>query len=304
MKAEYRAAGSIKLYEDHRNAWLGVTSGGIEDGGNASLAAMVIRQPQLIQAVSMLVEQFRPSLENGFMGGDVGCSGGSGGSGGAINISGIYSGASSGHGVTRGAVPNPLAVKLNPGTEFAGSDLHVSDGSYLERWAMPLCGQNTILQTRQYAHRSHRSLIVLEISLLGASEDCNISLATCARAASGMVQVPIHGDCNQSHGGTIITTSSAWKVSDPEQPTDPSFPRRQPAVVAIIAEAVPRKLQMKCGANINCKQGAGKSTAGEMFLAVVHTTLEDGLQTLEETLSKARSDMVHALLLVSITTAK
>eukprot|EP01052_Picozoa_sp_SAG31_P051945 SAG31_NODE_12582_length_931_cov_1.080529_1_plen_74_part_10 len=42
----------------------------------------------------------------------------------------------------------------------AGAALDVSQGIYKQRWNLPGCGSSAILQSRRYAHRAHRSLLV------------------------------------------------------------------------------------------------------------------------------------------------
>jgi hypothetical protein len=63
----------------------------------------------LLFAATLTPNNLLPSLENGFIGGDVGCSGGTGGSAGALHLAGLYAG---GRGTeSRAGLPNPLAAQ-------------------------------------------------------------------------------------------------------------------------------------------------------------------------------------------------
>lgn len=214
--------------------------------------------------------QFNPPLENGFIGGDVGCSGGSGGSAGRIQIGGVYSGANS-RAVARAAIPNPLAAEpADTGAVFAGAALLVSEGSFLQRWdvSKSSCGAVAILQSRRYVHRLHRSLLILEYELLNATSDCQISLNACIGGPSGMSVVQKE-----------VNSTSVWEESSPEQPADPTFPHRNPATVAVSSDTVPSALDFK---------GATKSLR---YLCVVHTTLEQDIDTAEAALAKTKQDL-------------
>jgi len=196
--------------------------------------------------------QYLPSIENGFIGGDVGCAGGAGGSSGTLHLAGLYSGGS--HTDSRSTLPNPLAGAPAANLSYAGAALDLTAGVFYERWAAPSsCGAGAVLQSAMYAHRANRSLLVLELSLIG-SKACAVSWNSCVGRAGGLA--PLSGD--------KTATVGEWVVVDPEQPADPTFPRRHPAVVAVTADAQPPSVSLS-------------PTVTALLLAVVHTTLEDGI---------------------------
>ena len=127
-----------------------------------------------------------PSIENGFIGGDVGCGGGDGGSSGQLHIAGLYSGGSRTE--SRSGLPNPLAAEPANLT-YAGSALDVSEGAFLERWALPDCGADAVLESRRFAHREHRSLLVWQLRALKATSQCSVAFRGCSKGPSGMSQL-------------------------------------------------------------------------------------------------------------------
>jgi trehalose/maltose hydrolase-like predicted phosphorylase len=137
---------------------------------------------------------------------------------------------------------------------------------YTERWALPAqCGAGAVLESRRYAHRLHRSLLVWELRALNATAACTVAWQGCTKAPSGMLQ----------------RAPGLYEVVDPEQPADLSMPRRAPAVVAM-ASSAPSGLSAAAGA-VGAKAAppaawnvtVGPSSAPLLFLAVVRTTLED-----------------------------
>ncbi len=206
-----------------------------------------------------------PSTENGFIGGDVGCAGGAGGSAGALHLAGLYSGGS--HTDSRSGLPNPLAAEPSANLSYGGAALDVSAGVYLERWPLPLgCGADAVLESRRYAHRQHRSLLVWELRALNATANCSIAWSGCAKAPSGMIE----------------RAPGVYEVIDPEQPADASFPRRTPTVVAIASNIPQGPLNASVAASDHTPSPppapwnviVGPSSTPVMFLAVVRTTLE------------------------------
>ncbi len=207
-----------------------------------------------------------PSTENGFIGGDVGCEGGAGGSAGALHIAGLYSGGS--HTDSRSGLPNPLAAEPSADLPYGGAALDVSAGVYLERWPLPLdCGPEAVLESRRYAHRQHRSLLVWELRALNATAQCSIAWSSCAKGPSGMKEL--------AHG--------VYEVVDPEQPADTSVPRRTPAVVAIASNIPQGFLGTDAGTSGHAPTPSswnvtiGPKSTPVMFLAVLRTTLEPGV---------------------------
>lgn len=206
-----------------------------------------------------------PSIENGFIGGDVGCTGGAGGSAGALHLAGLYSGGS--HTDSRSGLPNPLAAELSTDLPYGGAALDVSAGIYLERWPLPVgCGAEAVLESRRYAHRQHRSLLVWELRAINATASCNVSWRGCAKGPSGMLQ----------------RAPGVYEVVDPEQPADPTFPRRAAAVVAI-ASNMPQEMPDTFGGGDHHEPPHKQwnltvgPTTSKTFLAVVRTTLEPGV---------------------------
>ena len=208
-----------------------------------------------------------PSTENGFIGGDVGCAGGAGGSAGALHLAGLYSGGS--HTDSRSGLPNPLAAEPSSDLPYGGAALDVSAGVYLERWPLPLaCGAEAVLESRRYAHREHRSLLVWELRALNATAPCSVAWNSCAKGPSGMLE----------------RAPGLYEVVDPEQPADTSFPRRTPAVVAIATNIPQGLLGTAVGARYHAPPApaqwnltVGPSRTPLTFLAVVRTTLEPGV---------------------------
>ena len=196
-----------------------------------------------------------PSIENGFIGGDVGCSGGAGGSSGTLHIAGLYSGGS--HIDSRASLPNPLAAEP-VALDYRGAALDVSQGVYLERWALAGCGPSATLESRRYAHRQHRSLLVWQLRAINATKKCNISLSGCHGGGGGV---------NTLHPGV-------YQVNDPEEPADPSFKRRQGAIVAIAHDAPAAPVGGDHPPAPNWAVTLGPKSPTAQFLAVVRTTLE------------------------------
>jgi len=198
--------------------------------------------------------KYLPSIENGFIGGDVGCAGGAGGSSGTLHLAGLYSGGS--HTDSRSTLSNPLAGAPAANLSYAGAALDLTAGVFYERWAAPSsCGADAVLQSARYAHRAIRSLLVLELSLIGGTKACAVSWKSCVGRAGGLS--PLSGDKKATAGEFVVV--------DPEQPADPSFPRRHPAVVAVAADAQLTSVSLS-------------PTGTALLLAVVHTTLEDGIR--------------------------
>lgn len=221
-----------------------------------------------------------PSTENGFIGGDVGCAGGAGGSSGVLHIAGLYSGGS--HTDSRSGLPNPLAAEPSAELPYGGAALDVSAGVYLERWPLPVgCGPGAVLESRRYAHRRHRSLLVWELRALNATTRCTVSWCSCAKGPSGMIE----------------RTPGLYEVVDPEQPADTSLPRRIPAVVAI-ASNIPDELLATGIGETDRKPPAswnmtiGPNSAPQMYLAVARTTLEPGV-TNSTAMGLAKTELIQ-----------
>ena len=171
------------------------------------------------------------------------------------------------HEDTRATFPNPLAADPHPvrpvsvhggghehgGTAhnatWVGAVLDLTNGTYSERWRLPACGPDAVLQSRRFTHRAHRSLLVFEIAALRASKPCSVALTPCAGHVGGV----------QALGGGL------YQVIGQEQPFDPSFPRLDPTVVAIAADPIPATVHFT------------PATPTARFMAVVRTTLEDGV---------------------------
>jgi hypothetical protein len=220
-----------------------------------------VAKGDLLFAADPTPSSLSPSLENGFIGGDVGCSGGSGSSAGHLSIAGLYSGGTKK--TERATIPNPLASEpLN--ALYNGSALNVAEGIFLERWQVSGC--EGMLQSKRYAHRQHRSLLVLELSMVSTTNLCNVTLKTCAGGPGGMV----------------LKQPGVWEVIDPEQPAaGTSFPRRQPASAAMANDQLPEFIMV------------GPSSKPTLFLAVVHTTLEPAVSSAFAALSLAKDDLTH-----------
>jgi hypothetical protein len=123
-----------------------------------------------------------------------------------------------------------------------------------------------MLQSRRYAHRQYRSLLVLELSMVDTASSCNITLKTCAGGSGGMVS----------------KQPGVWEVSDPEQPpAGTSFPRRQPASAAMANDQLPLSVVV------------GSSGNAALFLAAVHTTLEPAVASASAALLLAKDDLAH-----------
>ena len=152
-----------------------------------------------------------------------------------------------------------------PVLSYRGAALDVSQGIFFERWALPDCGPDAILQSKRYAHREHRSLLVWQLSALNATKACNVSLSSCTRAPSGMVTL----------------SPGVYQVSDPEQPADPSFPRNPAAIVAIASNAPgefsPAAAEEQAPPPAPWVVTMATSSPPTLFLAVVRTTLEPGV---------------------------
>ena len=236
-----------------------------------------------------------PSIENGFIGGDVGCSGGAGGSAGALHLAGLYSGGS--HTDSRAGLPNPLAAEVVGASpmqsagdgsggggapppqslEYGGAALDVSQGVFLERWPVPSCGASAVLSSARYAHRAHRSLLAWRLELLNATLSCRIMLQSCAKPPAGMDTL----------------SPGVYQVSDPEQPADPAMPRRAAAIVAI-ASNTPTPPDTTEGQPAQWTVSLGPDHPSQLYLAVVRTTLESSV-TRSTALAAAQAELAtHA----------
>jgi hypothetical protein len=213
-----------------------------------------------------------PSIENGFIGGDVGCEGGAGGSSGALHLAGLYAGGSS-RSESRAGLPNPLAAQPAAALPYRGAALNTSSGLFLERWALRGCGAAAVLESRRYAHRGARALLVWELAVHNATSRCTVNLRGCSKRASGMVALGAPG---------------VYQVSDPEQPADPTVPRRAPSVVAVVsnipgpsplAEAEDRggRGALLAAPPRQWSVEMGPDSPRQLWLAVVRSTLEPGV---------------------------
>eukprot|EP00040_Diaphanoeca_grandis_P028989 m.168666 g.168666 ORF g.168666 m.168666 type:complete len:859 (-) comp31531_c1_seq2:146-2722(-) len=291
---------------------LSTTSALIAMVSTVSIVAGVLQDPPTPSLPSQWMQKFREgnmlvasgadfpnsdltaTIGNGFVGGDVGCSGGSGGSAGALHIAGVYSGWSAPHySVTRATLPNPLSltpvtptnvnvnvnVNANVNSDvdvtatqnqptdrrrdgknvttrtpiiptFIGAAMDLSEPCYLQRWVAPSeCGVRAQIETRFYAHRKFRNLVVLELNLVDADHACQVHVSSCTARA----------------GGVIARGPNLFEVESPEQPADPTFARRQPSSVALVADAIPTTLSLT------------PTNASVVFMAVVMSTLEPGV---------------------------
>ena len=154
-----------------------------------------ITKGDMLYTADALPTKLLPSVENGFLGGDVECSGGAGGSSGALHVSGIYSG-NGDRPDTRATFPNPLAASVGPPPPTgavpvpaatsnqlvlidAGLDLRRA--VYTSRWQLPAaCGPDAVLSTATYAHRKHRQLLVKEHTAVGVTSRCSYSISPCS----------------------------------------------------------------------------------------------------------------------------
>ena len=141
----------------------------------------------------------------------------------------------------------------------------LAEGHFLERWHVSACGAQSVVQSRRYAHREYRSLLVFELSVINISTSCNISVKPCVGRAGGMSQL----------------APSTWVVADPEQPADPSFPRRKAAAVATAQDLVPTTIPMSL------------SSSTKLFLCTVRTTLEQNVSNASAALTMAQADLAR-----------
>lgn len=213
-----------------------------------------ITKGDMLYTADALPTKLLPSVENGFLGGDVECSGGAGGSSGALHVSGIYSGngdrpdtratfpnplaASVGPPPPTGAVPVPAATsnqfplmspsksKSNSSLLFLDAGLDLRRAVYTSRWQLPAaCGPDAVLSTATYAHRKHRQLLVKEHTAVGVTSRCSYSISPC----SGQFQPPkknttppaFSGTKNHATGRTALAAISSRKLS--QHSTAPLF---------------------------------------------------------------------------------
>lgn len=106
-----------------------------------------------------------------------------------------------------------------------------------------------VSQARTYAHRAHRSLLVLEFEALNATVGCSVRLASCAGRPNLVTEL----------------APQLYQVTSPEQPFDPAWPRAVPPVTAFASTPLPPTVTL------------GPDSKPSLFLAVFRTTLETGV---------------------------
>ena len=234
---------------------------------------------ELLYTVEDPLDGLTPSIGNGFISGDAGCSVKSKlqpGSCGRIHIGGVFQGGAGQQ--KRADLVNPFAVVTAKATRRVGAALDLARGLYTNiSEVMCLEGRTTQVSLTTYAHRAHRSLLVLEVdSLLELNARCTVRLASCAlpNASADFVINATGPGPGAAQTLTVRTmeTPPAWSNATHPAPTAAGY----------AADTLPSEVTLVGG------------DGPRVFVAAYRTSLEPGLEKPGAAATAAAADLAAA----------
>lgn len=82
---------------------------------------------------------------------------------GSAHVGGLFNGACGS--TTKARLPSPVALSIVNGTVTAGG-LDTAGGAYRRRWALPASAGGGIVESRVWAHRSRKHVLVTDLTLI------------------------------------------------------------------------------------------------------------------------------------------
>lgn len=232
---------------------------------------------ELLYTVEDPPDGLTPSIGNGYISGDAGCSVPSKlqpGSCGRIHLGGVFQGGAGQQ--KRADLVNPFAAVTAKATRRVGAALDLARGLYTNTSEV-VCedGRTTQVSLTTYAHRAHRSLLVLEIdSLLELNARCTIQLASCALANASADFVINATGPGSAQTLTVRTMETPPSWSNATHPT--------PTAAGYAADELPSEITLVGG------------DGPAIFVAAYRTSLEPGLEKPGAVAAAAAADLAAA----------
>lgn len=230
---------------------------------------------------------FYPPFGNGFIGGDAGCGGADAEAGqqmpkgacGRLHVAGVFSQRTDYPVPVRAILPNPFALSVHEGHRIAAAvDL---ERGLFQNETLVSCGTNSEteggpelvrVRTTLYAHRAHRSALVLEIEAIDGLPDgvsCTVALDACPTTPDWAALVDFELVSRGGTGAPGSPLTVGLQLHSAEQPP-PQYkaqvPPTPPTAVGVAASLPNGSVTL-----------VGGKQALRTFIAVFRTSLEPEL---------------------------